>query len=116
MTFRPLPQVLASLADELTHLGDCALDLETIATVLLSEKPGDVAPDMLSDLQKFDTLVQSLSALSLFCQSLSKQTDPRQDVDISDPLRTVHLGDMVTRLVGSDGDHDVHQRTGTELF
>jgi hypothetical protein len=103
----PLQQILAAVADEFAQLQHVADEMQAVLSPALLSIAHD--PECLRHVQALDRFSQSLEALAMFVDTLSRTVPPTCCVDIEDAARVIKLAELAQRLAGAvhrEPEHD----------
>lgn len=105
----PMPEVLATLENEIRVLSDGINDLQELIGNLVVAGAFD-GTQSLYELQSLDRMSQSLDAISDYLGSASKLSSPEWKIDVAEAARSIKLADVSDRLKGlkqeaSSGTH-----------
>ena len=106
MSSTSLTSVLKQLNAELRHLADAVSSVEqTVAGI--SSRSGGYNGHMVSDLQRIDSIGQTLLALADFSDRLSDLVPGELQVDVNTAVSSLLLSDVASRLRSSTGYVDL---------
>ena len=112
----PLATVIYRLSSEMHCLSGQVTRLETAVPHTIQSDPKMMDRQAVYALQEFDTLIQSLEALSKFLKQLAEVLPPEQMIDVQAALDAVHLGSVANRLSGHISEGLGDAAPDTELF
>jgi hypothetical protein len=98
----PLAGVLQQMNVELEGLAHALGKVEHTVAGMVA-KSGGGHREMLPDLQRIDSIVQTLTALAAFSQRLSTLVPGGLHVDVHSAVKSLLLSDVAGRLRGSHG-------------
>jgi acyl transferase domain-containing protein len=96
---RPLPDIMAAVADELSELVRLGDELERLVARLAAvSDPCDAV--LLHQVQAVDLLVQRLSGAAVFVRALAIAAPQTVSIDVLEAIRDLTLTDQAQRLAG----------------
>ncbi len=101
---RPLPDVMAALADELSELVRLGDELERLMARLVAvSDPSDTV--LLHQAQAVDLFVQRLTGAAIYVRALAIAAPQATAIDVLEAIRDLTLTDQAQRLAGLSAEN-----------
>lgn len=95
-----LDEFFSRLIVELDLISDNAVTLECAVARTLIDTENTDSRMLVTELQRFDLLIQSLAALSGFLRAISPEFKNAPSIPLAGALESLPLGDMAVRIKG----------------